>query len=106
MLRMLAIAFLAIAVAGCVATPTAGQTKSPYYLVVSFKAGTSRVLATRTLDDCRRKPDVIRLGRVYSEYGHLRGIIYTRGNGKSARTQPLLACLYAAEPVGSAAWPN
>jgi hypothetical protein len=106
MRRTLAIAFLAVVVPGCVSMPTAGQTKSPYYLVVSFKPGTSRVLATRTLDDCRRKPDAIRLGRVYREYGHLRGIIYTRGNGKSARTQPLLACLYAAGLVGSAAWPN
>jgi hypothetical protein len=103
---MVATAFLAVAMAGCASTPTAGQTTSPYYLVVSFKPGTSRVLATRTLDDCRREPDVIRLGKVDSENGHLRGIIYTRVNGKSARTQPLLNCLYAAEPVGSAGWPN
>jgi hypothetical protein len=84
----------------------AGQSGPPFYLWVLFRPHTTKSVAAKVLSDCRRQPDVIRIGQLVTTNGALRGTVWTKDGFRSARTQPLLNCLHAAGSVQEAAWPG
>jgi hypothetical protein len=107
MRRALLIALLLGIVSACaVQAPQAGQSGPPYYLWVMFRPHTSKVVAAKVLSECRHQPDVIRLGPLVRFHGALRGTVWTKDFGRSARTKPLLSCLQASSSVQVAAWPD
>ncbi|HXB48835.1 MAG TPA: hypothetical protein VNW50_13825, partial [Streptosporangiaceae bacterium] len=78
----------------------------PFYLWVMFRAHTSKAVAATVLSDCRHQPDVIRIGQLVRYHGALRGTIWTKDFGRSARTTPLLNCLHTSGSVQVVAWPD
>jgi|SRR5215469_5468180 len=109
MRRALLIALLLSIVSACAVQPPqahAGQSGPPFYLWVMFGAHTSRAVAAKVLSDCRHEPEVIRLGPLVRFHGALRGTVWTKDFGRSARTEPLLSCLQASMSVRKAGWPD
>lgn len=107
MRRAMLIVLLLSAVSACaVQTPQAGQSAPPFYLWVTFSPHTSKAVAATVLAGCRNQPDVIRIGQLVSYHGALRGTVWTKDFGSSARTKQLLGCLHAARSVLTAAWPD
>lgn len=103
---MLTVLLVSVVSACAVQTPQAGQSGPPFYLWVLFRPHTSKSVAAKVLSDCGRQPNVIRIGQLVRENGALRGTVWTKDFGRSARTEPLLNCLHAAKSVQVAAWPD
>jgi hypothetical protein len=103
---VLIVLLLGIVSACAVQTPQAGQSGPPFYLSVMFGPRTSNAAAATVLSDCRHQPDVVRIGQLVRYHGALRGTVWTKDFGRSARTKPLLNCLHASRSVRVAAWPN
>jgi len=84
-----------------------GQCSAPYELDVQFHLGTPPTEASAVLQSCRHFPTVIGVAspRVNS-WGLLVAKVETRDFLRSAKTQPLLACLEGSPSVVSAAWPD
>lgn len=92
--------------AGCAHNPSYGVTSPyPHELWVFFRPDIGSASATQVLQHCGREPDVIRIGKLTTYHGQLRGSLYTK-QMKSKATQPLLRCLTAASVVHYAAWPD
>jgi len=107
--RAVLIVFLLSIISACAAqTPhaQAGQAGPPFYLWVMYRAHTSKAVAATVLSDCRHQPDVIRIGQLVRYHGALRGTIWTKDFGRSARTTPLLNCLHTSGSVQVVAWPD
>ena len=107
MRRAVLIVLLLSVISACaVQTPQAGQSGPPFYLWVMFGPHTSKAVAAKVLSGCRHQPDVIRVGQLVRFNGALRGTVWTKDFGKSARTKSLLSCLQASRSVRVAAWPD
>jgi hypothetical protein len=91
--------------AGCAHNTVTVTSPYPYELWVFFRPDTGSALATQVLQRCGREPAVVRIGKVITFRGQLRGSLYTK-EMKSRATQPLLRCLTAASVVQYAAWPD
>jgi hypothetical protein len=105
---MLMVLFMSVVSACAVQTPQAGQAGQsgpPFYLWVLFRPHTSKSVAAKVLSDCHGQPPVIRIGQLVRVNGALRGTVWTKDFGRSARTEPLLNCLHAARSVQEAGWP-
>jgi len=103
---VLIVLLLSIVSACAVQTPQAGQSGPPFYLWVMFGPHASKAVAATVLSDCRHQPDVARIGQLVRYHGALRGTVWTKDVGRSARTKPLLSCLQASRSVQVVAWPN
>ena len=103
---VLTVLLLSIVSACAVQTPHAGQSGPPFYLWVMFGPRTSKAAAATVLSGCRHQPDVVRVGQLVGYHGALRGTVWTKDLGRSARTKPLLSCLQASRSVRVVAWPN
>jgi hypothetical protein len=90
---------------GCAHSSPAVTSPYPHELWVFFRPDTGSAAAKHVLLACSREPDVVRVGKLATYHGQLRGSIYSE-QMKSKGTEPLLHCLGAASAVRYAAWPD
>ena len=105
--RAVLIILLVSLISACaVQNPQAGQSGPPFELWVLFRPGTDAAVAMKVFSGCRHEPDLIRVGRLVKFHGALRGTVYTKDFGNSARIRPLISCLRAARSVRLTEFPD